>query len=219
MITDAEESYKNGQYIPALVKYRYLTNTLQLRDNHIHLNLAHCYYLNNDKEQAEKYYEQLVNSAGIDISSIAYQQLGMIAFERKEFKNALDYFKKSLAIDPGNNASRYNYELTARLIPKSDKTEEVKENKKKPEKEKETPPPPDDEATNRQPVKQDEDGQEQKNSDIEQQKQIQRKLRQINLSEEKAKMILDAMKNNEIQYIQKDKKKSSGKEEKNLPDW
>jgi tetratricopeptide (TPR) repeat protein len=215
LITEAEESYKNGQFVLALVKYRYLINTLQLRDNNILLNLAHCYYLNNDKEQALKYYEQLAQSTDGGTGNIALQQLGVIAFEKKQYKKALDYFRRSLTLAPANEASRYNYELASRLIPVED-IKEKEPKKKNPEKE---VPPPDTDNTLKQSETQSPEGQEQTETDNEQQQEIKRKLKQINLSEEKAKMILDAMKNSETQYIQQNKKQSLEKKDKNLPDW
>lgn len=45
------------------------------------------------------------------------------------------------------------------------------------------------------------------------------KLKDMNISEEKAKMILEAMKNNEIQYIQQNRRKASKKKDSGKPDW
>lgn len=45
------------------------------------------------------------------------------------------------------------------------------------------------------------------------------KLEQMNISEEKAKMILDAMKNNEIQFIQQQKRKATKSQDSGKPDW
>jgi len=45
------------------------------------------------------------------------------------------------------------------------------------------------------------------------------KLKKMNISEEKAKMILEAMKNNEIQYIQQNKRKAKKKKDNSKPDW
>jgi hypothetical protein len=39
LIAEAEDAYLNGHYVLALVKYRYLVNSLQLRNNDILLNL------------------------------------------------------------------------------------------------------------------------------------------------------------------------------------
>jgi tetratricopeptide (TPR) repeat protein len=170
----------------------------------------------NEKDQAFKYYQQLIHTSNTSISSIAYQQLGVIAFEQKQYKASLEYFRKSLSIEPGNEASRYNYELAARLLSTADLPQEDKKEKNKPDTET-APPDPDDRI--RKAENERKEGQEQKDSQTEQQQEIQRKLRKINLSEEKAKMILDAMKNNEIQYIQQTKKQSPGQQAKNLPDW
>ncbi len=45
------------------------------------------------------------------------------------------------------------------------------------------------------------------------------KLEEMNLSEEKAKMILEAMRNSEVQYLQQMKKKATKKADSKKPDW
>lgn len=45
------------------------------------------------------------------------------------------------------------------------------------------------------------------------------KLEEMNMSEEKAQMILEAMKNNEVQYIQQNKKKPQSRADDGKPDW
>ena len=45
------------------------------------------------------------------------------------------------------------------------------------------------------------------------------KLEELNLTEEKARMILEAMKNNEIQYIQQNQRKATKKPDSGKPDW
>jgi Ca-activated chloride channel homolog len=45
------------------------------------------------------------------------------------------------------------------------------------------------------------------------------KLREMNISEEKALMILEAMRNAEQQYLQQMKRKPTKKADPNLPDW
>lgn len=45
------------------------------------------------------------------------------------------------------------------------------------------------------------------------------KLKEMNISEEKAKMILEAMRNSEIQYIQQNKRKGTKKPDSGKPDW
>lgn len=45
------------------------------------------------------------------------------------------------------------------------------------------------------------------------------KLEEMNISEEKAKMILEALKNSEIQYIQQNRRRPSKQKESDKPDW
>lgn len=45
------------------------------------------------------------------------------------------------------------------------------------------------------------------------------RLEEMNLTEEKARMILEAMKNNEIQYIQQNTRKPTKRPDSNKPDW
>jgi hypothetical protein len=45
------------------------------------------------------------------------------------------------------------------------------------------------------------------------------KLEELNLTEEKAKMILEAMKNNELQYLQQMQRKATKKPDSDKPDW
>jgi len=48
---------------------------------------------------------------------------------------------------------------------------------------------------------------------------IEEKLEEMNLTPEKARMILEAMKNSEIQYIQQNKRKPTKQRDSNKPDW
>ena len=50
-------------------------------------------------------------------------------------------------------------------------------------------------------------------------KSSEEKLRKLNMSEEKARMILEAMRNNEIQYLQQMRRKATKKPESGKPDW
>lgn len=49
--------------------------------------------------------------------------------------------------------------------------------------------------------------------------EVKEKLKNMEMSEDKAKMILEAMKSQEIQYLQQNKRKSSKPKDKGKPDW
>lgn len=64
--------------------------------------------------------------------------------------------------------------------------------------------------------------QQQKEEKMKEQKvpsDVSKKLKEMNMSEEKANMILEAMKNQEIQYLQQNKRKATKSKDKNKPDW
>lgn len=70
---------------------------------------------------------------------------------------------------------------------------------------------------------QQQEGQEQqdgeKNKDEQSMPSVSDKLKEMNISEEKAQMILDAMRNSEMQYIQQNRRKVTQPRDKSKPDW
>lgn len=70
--------------------------------------------------------------------------------------------------------------------------------------------------------KQPQPGEEQEENEEDQktpQQSTSEKLEKMNLSEEKAQMILEALKNSEIQYIQQNRRKPTKRKDSNKPDW
>lgn len=71
--------------------------------------------------------------------------------------------------------------------------------------------------------KQQKDQKDQEQKDSKEKKDIppsvSEKLKQMEMSEEKAQMILEAMKNQEIQYLQQNKRKATKPKDKGKPDW
>jgi hypothetical protein len=58
-----------------------------------------------------------------------------------------------------------------------------------------------------------------KEKESEQKKMQANRLQQINMTEEQAKMILEAMKSSEVQYLQQNQRKAAKKQDKSKPDW
>jgi hypothetical protein len=68
--------------------------------------------------------------------------------------------------------------------------------------------------------KEEREKQEKKNAEKEEMPNLDReKLEEMKISEEKARMILDAMKNQEKQYLQQQKRKPTQSRDRNKPDW
>lgn len=64
-----------------------------------------------------------------------------------------------------------------------------------------------------------EEGEEKDDQKERNMKETQKRLEEMNISPEKARMILEAMKSNEVQYLQQKKRKQSKRSDNGLPDW
>lgn len=246
----AESSFKKGDYSAAIEKYRYLVDSLNVREDEVMLNLAHAYYLAKDTANAYSSYQSVTTSPDRNIRSSAQLQLGLIANQQGRPEEALNHFRESIKANPSNDDARYNYEMVKKkLQEQNDQDDQQQQNQDKQDQQnqqqqKEEQQQNKDEQQNKddqQEQQQDEkdaenqqrkDQQEQqKKNEQEQQEQQEaekeselpnvdrEKLEQMKISEEKARMILEAMKNQEKQYLQQQKRKATQSRDRNKPDW
>ena len=240
---EAQKAYLAGDYQTAVDKYRFLTDSLEVTEDEVLLNLANAYFQLSDTASAVGQYQTLTQSPKNSIRSAAQQQLGVVKNKQGQFEEALNYFKNAIKADPTNEDARYNYELLKRKL-EEQKKQEQKQNqdqKQDEQKDKQDQEKKEDQKKEQEKKDQEKKDQEQKDQDqkkdeekSDQQKQDQQKdeakdkkenqpssekLEQMKISEEKAKMILDAMKNQEIQYLQQNKRKASQPKDKSKPDW
>jgi len=204
---EAKEAYLAGDYQKAIENYQFLVDSFDVKDDMLMLNLSNAYYKINDTTNSISNYESLLESPTREVRSIAYQQLGIIKSQSKKYKEALQDFKQSLKANPVNNDARYNYELLKKLIQEQEQQQQQQQQQNK----------------DQQQNKKQQEGQEKEEETDEGEKQempsTMDKLKEMNISEEKAKMILEAMKNNEIQYLQQNKRKAKNRKKSNKPDW
>lgn len=76
-----------------------------------------------------------------------------------------------------------------------------------------------DEEEQKQPQPKDGEEGEENEKDKQQQPSPSDKMQEMNISPEKAKMILEALKNSEIQYIQQNRRKPTKRKDSDKPDW
>ncbi len=258
----AEQAFKSGDYKSAITHYKYLVDSLDVREDEVMLNLANAYYLAKDTANAFTSYQALANSRDNVILSKANQQLGVMANQRGKFEEALNYFKQAIKAAPSNDDARYNYEMLKKKLEEKKKQDEKqkqnkdqqnkdqqnkdqqnKEDQKKDEQQKDQQnkdeknkeernkdqQKKDQEQKDKEQKEQQEKEQQEKEKQKEQQEKDAKKeempnldrekLEQMKISEEKARMILEAMKNQEKQYLQQQKRKSSQSKDRNKPDW
>jgi tetratricopeptide (TPR) repeat protein len=191
--------YRHRDYLSAMLKYRTLVNDLEVKEEEVILNMAHCYYNMEDTAKARIQYEKLLNSTHNKIKSVVYQQLGLLAFLRNEEEKALVFTKQALQTDPENEKARFNYEW---LRSKNINEDPIS-----------IPPDPINNQTteNQSPTPQQSDG-------MPNESQLQ-KPKNIELSEEKANAILEAIQNEESRNSAKKRHNSTKKINPEKPDW
>jgi Ca-activated chloride channel family protein len=245
--SEAKKAYLTGDFKTAIEKYRYLVDSLHVQEDEVLLNLANSYFQLNDTTNALNQYQSLTQSSKNQLRSKAEQQLGVMANRQGKFEEALSHFKQAIKSDQTNEDARYNYEMVKKKLEEEKKKqqqqqdqnqEQNKDQENKDQEKKEQQDKQKDqknkEDQNKDQQKEDEkkDSEQKKKEEQEQDKEqkesekkkdippsVKDKLQQMQMSEQKAKMILEAMKNQEIQYLQQNKRKATKPKDRGKPDW
>ena len=223
---EAEIYFKNEEYDKSIANYKILIDSFDVTNEKIYLNLAHSHFLSNDTAKALENYTYATITDDNKIKSIALQQIGNINESRNKLEEALDFYKESIISDNSNIDSKFNYELVKKKIQKQkeNKQEKSEEKNNKEDKKEDSENKNNDENGNKDEQEKEknepqEDKNEQKNSENSDNESLEEKLKKINMSKKKAEMILNALNNNEFQYIQQLKRKPNKKKDSTKPDW
>jgi len=181
-------AFRKGNYREAANQYLILSKQSVFTPPEVSLNYAHALFEAKDTLAARQIYARLSGLKEAKLTSTTLVQLGLIFCNQQDTAKALTLFKQALVMMPENNIARFNYELLKRKF--------------KPKQEPPKPPPPSSQKTPPKPPPQ-ENAEVAKN---ENQQELLKTLKNYGLTVDKAKTILDAMKNSEIQYIQQRQK-------------
>ncbi len=247
--SEAKKAYLAGDFKTAIQKYRYLVDSLHVQEDEVLLNLANSYFQVSDTVNAAGEYQLLTQSAKNQLRSKAQQQLGVMTNKQGKSEEALNHFKQAIKSDPTNEDARYNYEILKKKLEEKKRQEQQKQDQKKDQnkdqenkdqekkeqeekqkqdqkkeqdKNKEEQQKDQEQKENKQKEKEQEQNKEQKENEKEKKDtppSVSEKLQKMEMSEEKAKMILEAMKNQEKQYLQQNKRKATKPKDKGKPDW
>jgi len=113
---EGSRAYMESDYSTSASRYRYLVDSLNVKEDPVILNLAHSYFHLNDTTNAINFYAQLTESKNREIKSVAYQQIGVIEFNQKKYNLSLGHLKNALKANPQNEEARKNYEVLKRLM-------------------------------------------------------------------------------------------------------
>lgn len=225
---EAELFFKNKEYEKSIINYDILIDSFEVSDDKIFLNLAHSHFLNGDTTAALENYNYTTITDNNKIKSIALQQIGNINNSKNKLEEALEFYKESIIHDNNNLDSKFNYELVKRKIEDQKKNQDKDQNKDQ-EKEQDKDQEKSNNKKNDDKGEKDEDKEEKENDSKDNKKEknsknsdsesLEEKLKKINMSKKKAEMILNALNNNEFQYIQQLKRNPKKKKDNNKPDW
>ncbi len=138
--------------------------------------------------------------------------------DKKDDKGDQEDEKNEMNKDQEKQENKEGEEEKKEQSEQSEEGEEDQKDQKDSEKTKES-------EENKEDAKEEKDGTPQTEEEKDQQenearqKEIAERLKDMKISEEKARMILEAMKNNEVQYIQQNKRKATKKKDTSKPDW
>lgn len=108
---EAEKAYRAGRFSEALTLYVYLSRTTTTIDPAVRLNLGHTYFRLKQYAKAKPQYEMLLQSDRADLRTVAAAQLGVMACFDRDSAAALNLFRRALLEDADNEPARYNFEL------------------------------------------------------------------------------------------------------------
>src|SRR5687767_8210136 len=129
--SDARKAYVDGKYEEAVSKYKYLTDTLDVTEDEVMINLANAYFQVKDTANAFSAYQALTLSDKSHIRSKAQQQLGILHHRQGKLDEALANFKEAIKADNNNVDAKYNYEMLKKKMDEEKKKQEEK-NRNKP---------------------------------------------------------------------------------------
>ena len=129
--SEARKAYMDGDYKKAVSMYTYLTDTLDVREDEVMLNLANAYFQVKDTANAISTYQSLTASPKSHIRSKAQQQLGILHHRQGKLEEALANFKEAIKADNANVDAKYNYEMLKKKLDEEKKKQEEK-NRNKP---------------------------------------------------------------------------------------
>lgn len=184
-LKEAEKAYYSANYSLAVQRYRFLMANSKKIDPLAHLNLGHSLFKLKQYQQARQEYERVVAIVSPEHATAAITQLGVIACIERDSVKALESFRQAMLVNPADEVARYNYELVRQLYKERSKPPSTHNSLPRPKPQKE-----ENQANNA--------AQQAVNSD--QQKEILQRFRSLNITEEQAMQLLNAMRDDDLPY-------------------
>ncbi len=158
----AREAYKVEDYSKALQFYKSAQNNAP-KELDFSEEIGQCAYKSKQFEVAEKTYNGSSSKKGNKMNrSKLFHNIGNSQMQQKNYKGAIDSYKKSLRNNPSDEETRYNLSEAIRRLKKEQEKKDNKQDKNQP------PPPKDNKKDTKNndsnnPKKNEDEGQDQEN--------------------------------------------------------
>lgn len=232
----AMQAYSSGNYAEAARLYQYLIDSLGVVEEEVLINTGHSLFHINDYEKAKQAYTLASVFGNKNLQSVAHQQLGIIANREGKFQEALQHFREALKANPENEEARYNYELLKKKLKEQNNPPQQNQQQQQQNEQQQNQQQKNDQSQNQknndnkqqqnqqkqggeQQKEEENQGKEQKDQQQHMQQGEGQQERKSKIDPQKAKEILESMRNQEIQYLQQQKRKATQPRDKNKPDW
>lgn len=190
---DAEQAFRKNEFKKSAELYRQITYGSLFSDPAARLNLAHSLYKAGDYKQALKHYRLLSDIENNSIASVANAQIALILVNKKDTAGALTNLRAAIRLEPGNALARTNYIILKKSFSGVEQPSDLTTQKRRSNQQ---------QTAQSQPATPPEPPQESREvTEDFKKEELLKSLKAMNMSEEQARAILDAMKSNESQYI------------------
>ncbi len=244
---EGNKLYDKGNYDQALEKYGQAL--IELPDNpRLHFNIGNVAYKKEDYEQAEIHYNKTLKTDDLLLEAKADYNIGNCKFKQgrlkentspdksiKLYREALDYYKRAIELDPDNKDAKFNHEFIEKYIkelaskskPLEDQQDKEKQEQKQDQQKKERKEgSSEDDQKQGQEKKEEEQKQEGKEDSPEEgQKEEQQEplagadqdQKKTEMSKEEARRLLDSLREEDLKNL--DKKPIRTGREPRYKDW
>jgi Ca-activated chloride channel homolog len=190
LLRKGNREYDKGDFKEAEKDYR---KALELNNasSRGQFNLGTAVYRNNNFEEAAKIYGSMAEKkSDRSMQSKVYHNLGNSHLQAKDYEKSIMAYKNALMNDPKNLDTKYNLEYAKMMLKQQQQQQQNKDNKDNKD-------------------KKDEKKDQQQKQDQQQQNEQQKQQDQKKISKEDAERMLEALKNDEKQTMQKVKKEKA----------
>jgi len=131
-IDAAEEAYARTEYEESIAAHLRLIEEFQFSSENLDFDLGLSYQYAEKLEEATANYDKASMAQNTFISSMAFNQGGVLLGNKQENEAALSKFKSALIKNPLNEEARHNYELLARWMKRDEERKQQDQDRPEP---------------------------------------------------------------------------------------